>query len=120
MNIDSSHSDRLDDTAITMSKAQTDARTPEEMVDVHSVDSPEAAQPKRSMGQRFTKTLMTPGSALQIVGAAIVAIAIGMAVTTTVDNIPEAAPVILEIPGALWLRALRATGTLNPKPAEQD
>jgi len=54
--------------------------------------------------------VMTPGSALQIVIAAAIAIGIGMAVTATVDDIPEAAPIILEIPGMLWLRALRATG----------
>ncbi|KAF9891944.1 hypothetical protein FE257_002907 [Aspergillus nanangensis] len=49
-----------------------------------------------------------PGSALQIVIAAILAIAIGLAVTATVDNVPEAAPTIIEIPGILWLRALKA------------
>ncbi|KAJ8518929.1 hypothetical protein ONZ45_g4060 [Pleurotus djamor] len=49
-----------------------------------------------------------PGSATQIVIAAVLAIAIGMAVTTTVDKVPEAATVLLAIPGRLWLRALRA------------
>ncbi|KAL2817555.1 Sodium:dicarboxylate symporter [Aspergillus granulosus] len=49
-----------------------------------------------------------PGSALQIVIAAAIAIAIGLAVSSTVEEIPYAAPTILEIPGALWLRALRA------------
>ncbi|KAK5085710.1 hypothetical protein LTR05_004998 [Lithohypha guttulata] len=53
--------------------------------------------------------LKQPGSALQIIIAAILAIAIGLAVTATDDDVPEAAPVILEIPGTLWLRALRAT-----------
>ncbi|KAK5174272.1 uncharacterized protein LTR77_001352 [Saxophila tyrrhenica] len=86
--------------------------------EVHAVDSSdesfdrrdsEGAAAKQSMGQRFWRTLKTPGSAVQIVIAAVIAIAIGMAVTATVDNIPEAAPVILEIPGQLWLRALRAT-----------
>lgn len=60
--------------------------------------------------QKLYREVKTPGSALQIVLAAAVAIAIGMAVTATVDEIPEAAPTILEIPGMLWLRALRATG----------
>ena len=47
---------------------------------------------------------------MQIITAAFLAIAIGLAVSTTVSDIPEAVPVILEIPGSLWLRALRATG----------
>lgn len=49
-----------------------------------------------------------PGSAPQIVLAAALAIAIGMAVTSTVDDIPDAASTILAIPGTLWLRSLRA------------
>lgn len=85
--------------------------------DVHQVDSSadsysprtEDVVTKEPMGKRFIRTLLTPGSALQIVIAAVIAIAIGMAVTATVSDIPEAAPVILEIPGQLWLRALRAT-----------
>lgn len=48
------------------------------------------------------------GSATQIVIAAALAIAIGMAVTTTVDDIPNEASTILAIPGRLWLRALKA------------
>lgn len=48
------------------------------------------------------------GSATQIVIAAVLAIAIGMAVTSTVENIPKAATTIVAIPGRLWLRALRA------------
>lgn len=66
--------------------------------------------PKGTLAQRTWRTLKTPGSALQIVIAALIAIAIGLAVSATVNDIPEAAPAILEIPGALWLRALRATG----------
>ncbi|KAL4760948.1 dicarboxylate/amino acid:cation symporter [Aspergillus foveolatus] len=53
-------------------------------------------------------SIREPGSALQIVSAAAVAIAVGLAVSSTVDDIPYAAPTIIEIPGALWLRALRA------------
>jgi hypothetical protein len=65
---------------------------------------------KRPWYMRLYKEVLTPGSAAQIVLAAAVAIAIGMAVTANVDEIPEAVPIILEIPGMLWLRALRATG----------
>ncbi|KAK3314406.1 Sodium:dicarboxylate symporter family protein [Apodospora peruviana] len=48
------------------------------------------------------------GSALQIVIAAALAIAIGLAVTSTVDDIPVATAPLLGIPGTLWLRCLKA------------
>ncbi|KAF7541529.1 hypothetical protein G7Z17_g11952 [Cylindrodendrum hubeiense] len=53
-------------------------------------------------------SIKEPGSALQIILAALVAIGIGLAVSTQVDEVPEAARVILSIPGDLWLRALKA------------
>ena len=65
---------------------------------------------KRNWYQQLWDSFKTPGSAVQIIVAALLAIAIGLAVSTTVDDIPEAASVILAIPGSLWLRALRATG----------
>jgi hypothetical protein len=56
------------------------------------------------------------GSVSQIIIAAVLAVAIGIAVSYTVDNIPKAAIVLVGIPGRLWLRALRAVGTsLAPK-----
>ncbi|GIZ36937.1 hypothetical protein CKM354_000040200 [Cercospora kikuchii] len=64
---------------------------------------------KEKLGARVLRNLKTPGSAIQIVLAALVAVGIGLAVSFTVDDIPEAAPVVLQIPGTLWLRALRAT-----------
>ncbi|RYP88472.1 hypothetical protein DL770_004636 [Monosporascus sp. CRB-9-2] len=48
------------------------------------------------------------GSAAQIIIAAIIAIAIGMAVVSTVEEVPQAAIDILGIPGNLWLRSLQA------------
>lgn len=69
----------------------------------------DGVQAKEAFGKRVLRNLKTPGSALQIVLAAVLAIGIGLAVSLTVGEIPEAAPVILEIPGTLWLRALRAT-----------
>jgi Na+/H+-dicarboxylate symporter len=48
------------------------------------------------------------GSAIQIVIAAALAIAIGLAVSTTVDEVPKAAITIVAIPGNLWLRSLKA------------
>jgi hypothetical protein len=71
-------------------------------------------QPTIEEGETEKKTLwqkfMTPGSVLQIIAAALLAIAIGLIVTTQVDDIPDAAVAILAIPGQLWLRALRAVG----------
>lgn len=64
---------------------------------------------KQPWHRSFVALLKQPGSAVQIIGAAVLAIAIGLAVTATVDEVPEAAPILLEIPGTLWIRALRAT-----------
>lgn len=50
------------------------------------------------------------GSTFQIIVAAILGIAIGVAVSTAVDEVPEAVITILEIPGELWLRGLKASG----------
>lgn len=75
-------------------------------------DAP-AAEPepiKETLKQRTWRNLKTPGSALQIILAALLAVAIGLAVSITTPEIPEAAPAILQLPGTLWLRALRATG----------
>ncbi|KAG8626551.1 hypothetical protein KVT40_005496 [Elsinoe batatas] len=60
-------------------------------------------------GKRLWTDFLTPGHALQIIAAALVAIAIGLAVVFSVESIPDAAPALLEIPGSLWLRVLRAT-----------
>lgn len=58
------------------------------------------------------KRWMEPGHVSQIIVAAVIALAIGLGVSAGIgsDNIPEAAIVILEIPGRLWLRALQAAG----------
>lgn len=77
----------------------------EDMVDVTGETTS-----KGNFGQRLWGETKRPGSAIQIVIAAIIAIAIGVGVSASVDNIPEAAPVLLEIPGDLWLRALRCVG----------
>ena len=75
---------------------------------VHYEEAPES-EPSTWYGKLW-KVFKTPGSALQIVVAALIAIAIGMAVNVTVDNVPQAAITILGIPGRLWLRALTAVG----------
>ena len=52
------------------------------------------------------------GISAAIIAAALLAIAIGLIVTTQVSDIPDAAVALLAIPGQLWLRALRAVGQL--------
>ncbi|KAF5680379.1 excitatory amino acid transporter [Fusarium heterosporum] len=53
-------------------------------------------------------SIKEPGSALQIICAAILAIIIGVVVATQVDSIPPAVPVLIGIIGNMWLRALKA------------
>lgn len=69
------------------------------------------AQPEK---KTFWQRVKEPGSVWQIIFAALLAIAIGLIVTTQVENIHPAAIAITAIPGTLWLRALRAVGTFAP------
>jgi hypothetical protein len=73
--------------------------------------SDEYDEKPKSRGRRFWNVVKEPGSAPQIVSAALIAVAIGMAVNATVDEVPDAAITIVGIPGRCWLRALTATGT---------
>jgi hypothetical protein len=68
------------------------------------------AQAQASAKKPWWNSILVPGSATQIVIAAALAIAIGLAVSSTVEKIPAAATTLVGIPGRLWLRALRATG----------
>jgi hypothetical protein len=68
--------------------------------------SEEMPEERKNLWQKFK----TPGSVLQIIAAALLAIAIGLIVTTQVESVPDAAVALLAIPGQLWLRALRAVG----------
>lgn len=52
------------------------------------------------------------GSAPQIIIAALLALAIGLPVALTVDNIAKEVSPLLGIVGTLWLRALKAVGML--------
>ncbi|KXJ87284.1 amino acid transporter [Microdochium bolleyi] len=54
------------------------------------------------------RSVTKPGSTWQIIIAAVLAIAIGMAVTSTVDKVPKAAIDMVGVWGDLWLRALKA------------
>lgn len=52
------------------------------------------------------------GHVLQIITAALLAIAIGVAVGST-TTVPDSARTIIAIPGMLWLRCLQAIGKLS-------
>jgi Na+/H+-dicarboxylate symporter len=69
------------------------------------------AQPEK---KTFWQRVKEPGSVWQIIIAALLAIAIGLIVTTQVESVPPAAIAITAIPGTLWLRALRAVGMSEP------
>ena len=74
-----------------------------------STSQPDTAvdvQPKKP----WWNSVRVAGSATQIVIAAALAIAIGLAVSTTVDEVPKAAITLVAIPGNLWLRSLKAVG----------
>lgn len=82
-----------------------------------STDSPSKLSPQPTYSEEipevkktFWQKFKTPGSVLQIIAAALIAIAIGLIVTTQVEEVPDAAVALLAIPGQLWLRALRAVG----------
>ncbi|GKT51831.1 uncharacterized protein ColSpa_12012 [Colletotrichum spaethianum] len=64
-------------------------------------------QPSVTSGESWYPVL-EPGSAIQIVIAAAIAVAIGLGVKTAHPDIPDAATTILIIPGDLWLRSLKA------------
>jgi Na+/H+-dicarboxylate symporter len=77
-----------------------------------------AQEEKKTFWQRVKE----PGSVWQIIFAALLAIAIGLIVTTQVETVHPAAIAITAIPGTLWLRALRAVGTSkhnHPHPPNQ-
>lgn len=75
-------------------------------VDVRDIPATPVVESKKP----WWHPIKEPGSAAQIVISAVLALAIGLAITSTVDSIPTACTEILEIPGTTWLRALRATG----------
>ncbi|KAF2736254.1 Sodium:dicarboxylate symporter [Polyplosphaeria fusca] len=64
----------------------------------------ETEKPKRTWWQRIKE----PGSVWQILIGAALGIAIGLPVSITVDEVPEAAIALTGVLGDLWLRALKA------------
>lgn len=71
----------------------------------------EVEQPKK----KWWSSLLVAGSAPQIVLAALVAIAIGLGVSSAVERVPQSALDLVNIPGRLWLRALTAVGESPPE-----
>lgn len=74
------------------------------------MDMPEPKEPKLTFMQKVKREYCTFGSAVQIITAALLAIAIGLPISLKVVNMPAAAPILVNIPGDLWLRALKAVG----------
>lgn len=68
----------------------------------HNVRSSESQ--KHPWWQHITKP------AVQMVIAAVLAVATGIAVAATVDEVPDAARALLVVPGELWLRGLKCIG----------
>jgi hypothetical protein len=95
-----------------MSEKLQQTASQEQEVSVSPVyNDAESRPPKRKIGEgRWFRPFFEPGSAVQIICAAALAIVIGMVVNVTVDEVPPAAIAILGIPGRLWLRALQAVG----------
>jgi hypothetical protein len=90
-----------------------DEKMPESPTQEVTVDPAynDAPPRKRKIGEgRWYRVFFEPGSAVQIICAAALAIVIGMIVNVTVDEVPTAAVALVGIPGRLWLRALQAVG----------
>jgi hypothetical protein len=97
-----------------------DQRSRDDATSLPSNGSPNvSAEPGINVAQEKKKTfwqrVKEPGSVWQIIIAALLAIAIGLIVTTQVESVHPAAIAIVAIPGTLWLRALRAVGTSQAK-----
>lgn len=96
----------LDDPAAYPREKDHPSSAPVEQVEYNDNDS---ADPNRKK-KKWWSVFLEPGSAPQIILAALLAVAIGMTVNATVDKVPTAAIEIVGIPGRIWLRALTAVG----------
>ncbi|GJC99549.1 excitatory amino acid transporter 2 [Colletotrichum higginsianum] len=88
----------------TADKAVQENSSMEQVQQQPSVTSGESVHEKKP----WWHPVIEPGSAVQIIIAAAIAVAIGLGVKTAHPDIPSAATTILIIPGNLWLRALKA------------
>lgn len=90
--------------------------TPEEEYSkaVHAEATPVSSNPSNNSEQETKKpwyyVFLEMGSAPQIILGALLALAIALPISLTVDEVPEWAITICLIPGDLWLRALKAIG----------
>lgn len=79
--------------------------------DVNRISSSNSGAPVVAEEKKpWWNIFLVPGSAPQIVTAAVFAIAIGLGVKSAVGTVPPAAITLVGIPGVLWLRALKAVG----------
>jgi len=100
-----------------MSAEKTDAVNSTERASSNSTDQQQQQAQQEHLRQHAVEpkkpwwnSVRVAGSATQIVIAAVLAIAIGIAVSYNVDKVPAAASTLVGIPGRLWLRSLRAVG----------
>lgn len=84
------------------------AYTPVEQVHFSEGGTPDGADQRKK--KKWYAMFLVPGSAPQIIVAALIAVGIGMAVNMTVDKVPPAVISIVGIPGRLWIRGLTAIG----------
>ncbi|KAJ4263846.1 hypothetical protein NW762_005880 [Fusarium torreyae] len=100
-----------------------DSKEVKDMPEAHPVQVPTNSSndiPRDHVEEEVVKkpwwySIKEPGSALQIICAALLAIAIGVVVATQVDSVPDTAIVIIGIPGNMWLRALKAVDSAADK-----
>lgn len=65
--------------------------------------------------RKWWHSIKEPGSAIQIVLSAAIALGIGLGVSST-HEVPSEATTLLAIPGNLWLRALTCVGMSSFSP----
>ena len=93
-----------------MSTEKTEAMNDDVRRTPTSTSSPPETAELETKKKPWWNSVCEAGSATQIVIAAALGIGIGLAVSSTVADIPAAATTIVAIPGRLWLRALKAVG----------
>lgn len=91
-------------TAVRVESIQ-DNETPYQTTNAGNVSNKKVKKP-------WWHPIKEPGSAIQIVLAAALALGIGLGVSSATD-VPDAATTLLAIPGQLWLRALTCVGKWN-------
>lgn len=87
---------------------------PKTTVSSNEGEPTEEVHERRKWHRFLLDNLKERGSALQIVIAAALAIAIGLIVTSTTDSVPAPVAPLVGILGTLWLRSLKAVGKAPP------